>query len=310
MPGSGFCRSSRNATPRRKRARTRPRGALGKRGTSEPERRVGDSKRRTPVNQRRTHHANQALLSANAALAEARDFASLIVETAAAPLLVLDSELRVITANPSFNRAFRISPGEAEGQLLYSISNGGWNIPRLREMLERILPDHKVVQDFEIEQDFPGIGRKVLALTARAAWRLSADPPGHRRYYRAQERARDALRESEERFRNMADTAPVMIWVSGPDKACTFFNKPLAGFYWPHAATGTGQRLDRKCASGGPGPLPGDLHILVRCAPQLPNGIPVEAGRWRIPVAAGQRCSAFRARRRLCRLHRFLRRYH
>jgi PAS domain-containing protein len=63
-----------------------------------------------------------------------------------APLLVLDSESRIITANPSFHRMFRMSPREAEGQLLYSISNGRWNLPRLREMLERILSAHKMVR--------------------------------------------------------------------------------------------------------------------------------------------------------------------
>jgi two-component system CheB/CheR fusion protein len=86
---------------------------------------------------------NQELLSNNAALAEARDFAMLIIETAAAPSLVLDQELRIKAANPSFYRAFRISPGEAGGQFLYSMSNGCWDIPRLRDMLQRILPDKK-----------------------------------------------------------------------------------------------------------------------------------------------------------------------
>ena len=75
----------------------------------------------------------------------------LIIETAAAPLLVLDAELRIKTANPSFYRAFRVSPGEVNGQILYSISNGCWDIPRLREMLESVLPDKKSIQDFEID---------------------------------------------------------------------------------------------------------------------------------------------------------------
>jgi two-component system CheB/CheR fusion protein len=110
---------------------------------------------------------NQELLSNNAALAEARDFAMLIIETAAAPILVLDLELRIKAANPSFYRAFRISPGEAGGQFLYSMSNGCWDIPRLRDMLQRILPDKKAVQGFEIEQDFPGVGHRVLVLSAR-----------------------------------------------------------------------------------------------------------------------------------------------
>ena len=110
---------------------------------------------------------NQELLSNNAALAEARDFAMLIIETAAAPILVLDQELRIKAANPSFHRAFRTSPGEAEGQSLYAISNGCWDISSVRDMLQRILPGNQSVQGFEIEQDFPGIGHRVLVLSAR-----------------------------------------------------------------------------------------------------------------------------------------------
>jgi two-component system CheB/CheR fusion protein len=109
---------------------------------------------------------NEELRSNNAALIEARDFAMSIIATSAAPLLVLDIELRIRAANPAFYRVFHISPREANGQLLYSVANGCWDIPRLRDMLRHILPDHKSARDFEIEQDFPGIGRRVLVLNA------------------------------------------------------------------------------------------------------------------------------------------------
>jgi two-component system CheB/CheR fusion protein len=110
---------------------------------------------------------NQELRSNNAALSEAHGFAMLIIETAAAPILVLDIDLRIKTANPAFYRTFRISPREAEGHHLYSIAKGSWDTPRLREMLHSILPDHKVVQKFEIEQHFPEVGHRVLMLSAR-----------------------------------------------------------------------------------------------------------------------------------------------
>lgn len=109
---------------------------------------------------------NEELRSTNAALTEARDFAVSIIETTTAPLLVLDRDLRIKTANQSFYRAFLISPRETEGQLLFSISNGCWDTSRLREVMESLLA-HKAVRSFEIEQDFPLIGHRVLVLSAR-----------------------------------------------------------------------------------------------------------------------------------------------
>jgi two-component system cell cycle sensor histidine kinase/response regulator CckA len=196
---------------------------------------------------------NQEVLSTNAALAGAHDLASLIFVTTAAPLLILDSELRVITVNPSFHRMFGMSPREAEGQLLYSLSNGLWDIARLREMLERILPHHKVVQDFEIERDFPGMGHRVLALTARQLDGLQQILLGIEDVTGRKDPVDLALRESEERFQLMADTAPVLIWVSGPGKACTFFNKPWLAF--------TGRTMQQELGDGwAEGVHPEDLN--------------------------------------------------
>lgn len=110
---------------------------------------------------------NQELLSNNAALMEARDFAMSVIETASAPLLVLDTDLRIKAANPAFRRVFHISAGDAEGRFLYTIGNGFWNLPRLREVLQRILPENKAVHDFEVHTDFPGFRHRVFLLNAR-----------------------------------------------------------------------------------------------------------------------------------------------
>ncbi|MFO8003923.1 PAS domain S-box protein [Thioalkalivibrio sp.] len=103
--------------------------------------------------------------------AEARDealaYARSIIDSLREPLLVLDADLRVRSANRSFYRTFRVSPQDTEGRLLYDLGNRQWDVPRLRILLEEILPRNTSFDDFEIENDFPTIGRKVMLLNAR-----------------------------------------------------------------------------------------------------------------------------------------------
>ena len=97
----------------------------------------------------------------------ARGVAASIVETVREPLLVLDDQLRVVSANQSFYRIFQVTPREVEQQLLYHLCNGAWNIPALRHLLEEILPKNSSFQDFVVDQTFPRIGQRVLALNGR-----------------------------------------------------------------------------------------------------------------------------------------------
>ena len=90
-----------------------------------------------------------------------------VAETVAEPLLVLDSRMRIRSANHAFYRSFRVSPDQIQGQLLYSISDCRWNILDLRDLLGRVLHDHEPFQDLEIEQDFPGVGNRVLVVSGR-----------------------------------------------------------------------------------------------------------------------------------------------
>lgn len=101
------------------------------------------------------------------ALREALAFMESIVETVREPLVVLDGELRVVAANPSFYRTFQVTPQETEGRFLYDLGNRQWDIPRLRELLEKIIPEKSVFEDFEVEHDFPHIGVKTMLLNAR-----------------------------------------------------------------------------------------------------------------------------------------------
>jgi len=94
-------------------------------------------------------------------------YAQDIVDTVREPLLILDTTLRVQSGNRAFYRTFRVSPEETENRLIYELGNGQWDIPALRTLLEDIVPKSSVFNDFELEHDFPALGRRVMLLNAR-----------------------------------------------------------------------------------------------------------------------------------------------
>ena len=94
-------------------------------------------------------------------------YAQNIVDTVREPLLILDTTLRVRSANRAFYQKFHVSPSETEGRLIYELGNGQWDIPDLRTLLEDIVPKSSVFDDFELEHTFPDIGRRVMLLNAR-----------------------------------------------------------------------------------------------------------------------------------------------
>jgi PAS domain S-box-containing protein len=95
------------------------------------------------------------------------DYAQNIVDTVREPLLILDATLRVWSANRAFYQTFHVSSDETEGRLIYELGNGQWDIPELRTLLEDIVPNSSVFDDFELEHTFPAIGRRVMLLNAR-----------------------------------------------------------------------------------------------------------------------------------------------
>ena len=98
---------------------------------------------------------------------DARAYAESIVEAVREPLVVLDAELRVKTANQSFYQTFQVSLEETENHLIYEIGHGQWGISELRSLLEDILPKSSSFQDFEVDHEFPTIGRRTMLLNAR-----------------------------------------------------------------------------------------------------------------------------------------------
>ena len=97
----------------------------------------------------------------------AKAIAEGIVATVRQPLLVLDSSLKVVSANAAFCQTFQLSASETIGKLLYTLGNDGWNIAQLRRLLEEILPGQVTIEAFEIEHDFPRIGPRRIVLSAR-----------------------------------------------------------------------------------------------------------------------------------------------
>jgi two-component system CheB/CheR fusion protein len=144
---------------------------------------------------------NEELQTRNVDLQQARDFASSIVDTVRHPLMVLNANLRVQTANRSFYDTFRLQPHETEGQSLYDLSGGAWSTPSLRRLLGQVLPANQAFDDCELEHDFPGLGRRAMVLNAR---RLE---PGHLILLALEDittrrQAEQSLQQSQEQLRH------------------------------------------------------------------------------------------------------------
>jgi PAS domain-containing protein len=84
--------------------------------------------------------------------------------------------LRVVSANRAFYRQFKLDAAETERRLIYELGHGQWAIPKLRHLLERVLPKKSSFEDFEVQRDFPGVGRRVMLLNARRLEQRPAQP--------------------------------------------------------------------------------------------------------------------------------------
>jgi two-component sensor histidine kinase len=100
-------------------------------------------------------------------LDDGRLLAQAIVDTIREPLMVLDQDLRVVTANRAFYQAFRMKRQDVHGRPVYGLGDGQWDIPELRLLLEGVAPQHAAMEAYEVERDFPIIGRRSMLLNAR-----------------------------------------------------------------------------------------------------------------------------------------------
>jgi len=90
-----------------------------------------------------------------------------VVDTLREPFLILDNDLRIISANKTFYQTFQVGEEETEGVLVYQLGNGQWDIPKLKILLEDILPKNTFFESFRVEHVFPKIGHKIMILNAR-----------------------------------------------------------------------------------------------------------------------------------------------
>ena len=90
-----------------------------------------------------------------------------IVDTVRDPLLVLDNDLRIVAASRAFYQTFHLVDKDVHDRLIYEIDDGQWNIPELRTILEKIAKDHAAVDGYEVDRDFPRVGRRIMLLNAR-----------------------------------------------------------------------------------------------------------------------------------------------
>ena len=97
---------------------------------------------------------------------DALEYTKGIINTVRAPLIILYEDLSVALANNSFYQVFKVKPGNTEGELIYNLGNRQWDIPKLRELLEDILPRATSFDNFEVEHDFPDIGKRIMLLNA------------------------------------------------------------------------------------------------------------------------------------------------
>ena len=190
---------------------------------------------------------NQEMISLNEQVTVARNYAEAIIANIREPLLVLNHNLRIQLANTAFYRTFQVSEDETENVLIYDLGNRQWNIPKLRTLLERILPDKTTFNDFELTHTFATIGRRVMLLNAREILNkdnseklilLSIEDITERREYERKER------ELLNRFQNLVLRASVGIAVfRGDDLIVEVANESYLGLIGKEEAEFVGKSL-------------------------------------------------------------------
>ncbi len=170
---------------------------------------------------------NQEMTSLNVQATTARDYAEAIISNIREPLLVLDASLRIKTANQTFYKTFRVYEPEIEGVLIYELSHKQWDIPELRTLLEKLLPEKSAINDFELIHTFPNIGKRIMLLNAREILTeystqkfilLSIEDITERK------EAQEVLLKSGEHFKNLVVGLPAAVYSCDAQGYILFYN--------------------------------------------------------------------------------------
>jgi len=117
------------------------------------------------------------IIDANGLWRVAWTYIRTVVDTLREPFLILDEDLRVLSANKIFYATFQVDMKETEGEPVYHLGNGQWNIPKLKILLEDIIPKHTFFEDFRVEHRFQKIGLKIMMLNARQIYTTDNKKP-------------------------------------------------------------------------------------------------------------------------------------
>jgi two-component system CheB/CheR fusion protein len=170
---------------------------------------------------------NHEMISLNEQVTAARDYSKAIVSNIREPLLVLDKNLTVKTANKAFYKTFRVNEVETEGVLIYDLGNKQWNISKLRLLLEKILPEKSVFNDFEVTHTFSAIGQRVMLLNAREVINKNSSEKLILLSFEDitdLKKAQEVLRKSSEHFRQLVKELPAAVYSCDADGFVNFYN--------------------------------------------------------------------------------------
>jgi PAS domain S-box-containing protein len=166
------------------------------------------------------------------------EYAESIIDTVREPLIALDQGLRVVSASRSFYEIFKVKPEETVGQLIYDLGNKQWDIPKLRELLETILPQKTTFDNYEVEHDFTDIGRRIMLLNARQIQRvlgkeriilLAIDDITERREIEAHSRLAAIVESADDAVIGTDLEGTIVSWNSAAEVVCGYNAKEVIG---------------------------------------------------------------------------------